>query len=166
MQGISVPDYVRSLPLVALYTFSIYVFLIASFRLVGRRTLGQLTIIDLVIIVIMGSAVETAMVDGNCSFPAGIVSAGTLLLSNRLFAYLSARSHRFRRLISGNPVLVISNGHLIEEHLKRAGLTEEDVMQALRERGCCEISEVKFAVVEADGEINVVENDPRQVKSD
>ena len=156
MHGISVPDYVRSLPIVALYTFTIYVFLIASFRLMGRRTLGQLTVVDLVIIVIMGSAVETAMVDGNCSLPAGFVSAGTLLLTNRLFAWLALRSNRARRLLSGNPVLVVTNGHFIEEHLKRAGLTEEDVLEALRSRGFSDLSEVKFAVMEVDGEINVV----------
>jgi len=154
--GIALPDYVRSLPLVALYTLTIYLLLIAAFRLIGSRQLGQLTIIDVVIILIMGSAVETAMVNGNCSLPAGFVSAGTLLLANRAIGLLAARSRRVHRMVACSPTLVVSNGQIIEEHLKRAGLTEEDVMQALRARGCCEVSEVRFAVMEEDGEINVV----------
>ncbi len=150
------PDYVRDLPIVALYTFTIYIFLILAFRFFGRRQLGQLTVIDLVIIIVMGSAVETAMVNGNLSLPAGIVSASTLLLTNRSINLLSRRSNWFRRLVSPGPILLISRGHIIEEHCKRSGLTDEDIREAIRERGCLDVKDVKFAVMEEDGEINIV----------
>ncbi len=163
--GLNIPDYVRSLPTVVLYTLTIYVFLILGFRFFARRTLGQLNVVDLVIIVIMGSAVETAMIGGNISLPAGLVSATTLLVANRVFAYVVSRSKRLRRLIGGGPVLVVSHGHIIEERLKRNGLTEEDVMEALRERGCCDLADVKYAVMEEDGEINVVEMDHPVIKA-
>jgi len=156
LRTVFIPDYVRDLPFVALYTLIIYLFLIAAFRYVGRRQLGQLTVVDLVIILAMGSAVETAMVNGNLSLPAGLVSASTLLAANKLITVLSCRWKWFRKLVSPGPVLLISRGQFIDEHLKRHGLTHDDVIQALRERGCCDIAEVKFAVMEEDGEINVV----------
>jgi uncharacterized membrane protein YcaP (DUF421 family) len=152
----SMPDYVRDLPVVALFTLTIYVFLILAFRLVGRRQLGQLTVIDLVIILIMGSAVETAMVNGNLSLPAGLISASTLLLANAVVNALAHRFNWFRRLVSPPPVLLISQGQIIEEHLKRQGLTHDDLLEAIRERGVADIKDVKFAVLEEDGEINVV----------
>jgi uncharacterized membrane protein YcaP (DUF421 family) len=151
-----IPDYVKDLPIVALYSLSVYILLIAGFRLLGRRQLGQLTVIDLVIIVIMGSAVETAMVHGNLSLLAGLVSASTLLLANRLIGLAAHRSKRLRRIVSPGPVLCISNGHMITEHLKRNGLTPEDVYHAIRARGFGDICEVKYAVMEEDGEINAV----------
>ncbi len=154
-----IPYYIQDLPIVALYTFIVYVLLIVGFRFIGRRQLGQLNVVDLVIILIMGSAVETAMVHGNVSLPAGIVSAGTLLLTNRLITKLASKWSVFRRFVSPGPVLIVSRGKMIEEHIKRYGLTEEDVLQAIRQRGYDDLSKIKFAVMEEDGEINVVCND-------
>ena len=157
-----VPDYIRNLPFVAAYTFLIYVFLVVGFRLLGRRQLGQLTVIDLVVIIVMGSAVETAMVNGNTSLPAGFVSAGTLLLTNRLLSFALSRSKWLRHRIGGGAMLLVNYGHIVEEHLRRAGLTHADVEQALRARGYDGPAGVKFAVLEEDGEINVV---PMDVKT-
>ncbi len=151
------PDYVKTLPLVALYTCVIYVFLVLSFRLGGRRQLGQLTVVDLVVIIVMGSAVETALIGGNVSLPAGFVSAGTLFLADRLFAFAFYRSKRLRHLLGGGPLLLVHYGEYVEEHLHRAGLTKTDVDEAIHERDCLGVSDVKFAVLEEDGEINVVQ---------
>ena len=142
--------------LVAWHTLAIYLFLIVAFRIVGRRQLGQLNVIDLVILVVMGSAVETAMVAGDTSLPAGLVSAATLLLANRAIAAVLSRSRRWRRLVSGDPVLLVKEGQFIEEHLRRAGLTHDDVLEALREREECDVSHVKFAVIETNGAITVI----------
>jgi len=154
----SIPDYVRDLPIVALNTFCIYVLLILAFRFLGRRQLGQLNVIDLVIILIMGSAVETAMVHGNLSLPAGLVSASVLLLTNKLISALANRFKFLRKIVSPGPILLVNRGSVIDEHLKRSGLTHDDVLEAIRERGYSDVSNVKFAVMEEDGEINVVPN--------
>ncbi len=141
---------------VILHTAAIYFCLILGLRFLGRRQLSQLTLVDLVIVVIMGSAVETSMVAANTSLLAGLCSAATLLLLDRLLSLLFFRSKRLRQLIGGVPVLLISEGRFLEEHLRRAGLTEADVLEAIRERGQANPDNVKFAVLEIDGEINVV----------
>jgi len=160
----TVPDYVRDLPTVVLFTVSIYLFLVLGFRFVGRRTLGQLTVIDLVIVIIMGSAVETAMVDGNVSLPAGLVCAATLFATNRLFSFLSTRSKKFARFLGGGPVVLAHNGLAVHRSLVRVGLTEDDLLSAIRERGVSDIANVRFAVMEEDGEINVVERHHNSLK--
>ncbi len=141
---------------VALHTFCIYLLLILGLRLIGRRQLGQLSAVDLMIILLLGSAVETAMVSGNTTLPAGLVSAATLLGTNALLTGVLSRSRRLRHLVQGGPVLLVHNGHLVEEHLRKIGFTAADVMEALRERECAELKEVRFAVMETDGRINVV----------
>jgi uncharacterized membrane protein YcaP (DUF421 family) len=138
------------------HTITIYLFLVVMFRLVGRRQLGQLNAIDLVIIIVMGSAVETSMVAGNTSLAAGLVCASTLLFVNRLIAFLMLRSRRWRHIVAGNPILLIKDGHFLEEHLRRAGMTQEDVIEALREREEARVEDVKFAVLELDGGITVI----------
>jgi len=141
---------------VILHTAVIYTFLILMLRFAGRRQLGQLTTIDLVIIILLGSAVETAMVNGNTSLPAGLACATTLLLLNRLISRLLLRSRRLRHLIDNGPMVLIHDGKFMDEHLRRAGLTRSDVMEALREREEGDVTQVRFAVLEVDGTINVV----------
>ena len=141
------------------HTLFVYFFLIFMVRILGRRQLGQLNVVDLVVIIILGSAVETAMVAGITHLDAGIVCALTLLLANRGIAFISQRSPRFRRMLSGNPVLLVRNGEFIEEHLKRTGFSKEDVMQAVRERERDSLSDIRFVVLERDGAITVVPND-------
>jgi uncharacterized membrane protein YcaP (DUF421 family) len=139
-----------------LQTLSLYFFLIFALRILGRRQMGQLTALDLVIIILLGSAVETAMIAADTSLIAGLLSAATLLAANRLLTLIVCRSRRLRRMVVGNPVLLVHHGHLIEEHLKKAGLVEADVREAIRERGYSGPEELMFAVLEIDGSINAV----------
>jgi uncharacterized membrane protein YcaP (DUF421 family) len=150
------PTWFQPMLMVFLHTVAIYLFLILMLRFVSRRPLGQLNVIDLVVIVVLGSAVETAMVNGDTSLRAGLVCAGTLFLLNHSIGRLLLRSPKLRRLIIGNPVLLVHNGQFVEAHLRRVGMTHNEVLEAIRERDTAGIEQVKFAVLEVDGTINVV----------
>jgi uncharacterized membrane protein YcaP (DUF421 family) len=141
---------------VVAHTLVIYCFLIFLMRTIGQRTLGQLSVVDLVIIIVMGSAVETAMVNGDTTLQAGLVCAFTLLAANRTIAFFVVRSRRLRKFVVGNPMILVHDGKFLDEHLRRAGLTQEDVMEALREREENRLDDIKFAILEVDGTINVV----------
>ncbi len=150
-----------AIPLLAVFaqTLLIYLFLIVCLGLLGRREISQLTSVELVVLMILGSAVETAMVDGNTSLPAGLVSASTLLVCNRLLTLSLRRWKWLQRLVIGGPVLLVNDGRFLEKHLRNVGLTEADVLQAIRERGYADLSEVRFAVLEVDGSVGVVPRD-------
>jgi uncharacterized membrane protein YcaP (DUF421 family) len=141
---------------VALSTLAIYAFLILMIRLVGRRMMAQLSALDFVVIILLGSAVETAMVGASTSLLAGLVAASVLLVSNRLLTMVMVRSKRLRHLVTGGPVLLVHGGRLLHARLRRLGFTEADVLEALRERGFRDLTDVSSAVLEADGRINVV----------
>ena len=127
--------------------------------LLGRRQVAQLTFVELVVILILGSAVETAMVAGNTTLPAGLVSAASLILANRLFTLLLARWGALRRVVIGGPVILIRDGEFVPNNLRRAGLTPADVEEAIRERGFAGPEEVRYAVLEIDGSVGVVPTD-------
>lgn len=150
---------------VAWHTFTIYVFLIFAFRVIGRGRLGQLTVIDLVTILLIGTCVETSMVAFNNHLDAGLVSAGTLLIVNKLLSALLGRSKRLKNLINADPILLVTDGIILKEHVHQSGLTESDLLEAIREREHAELSEVKYAILETDGEINVVPKDAVVLKS-
>ena len=96
------------------------------------------------------------MVNADTHLTAGLVCAGTLLLLNFVLGRLMLRSKRLRHLVTGGPILLIHDGEFVEEHLRRIGLTKSDVMQELREREYSSIEQIRFAVLETDGAINVV----------
>ena len=150
---------------VIVHTAVIYVFLMFLLHIIGRRQLGQLTVLDLVVVILLGSAVETAMVNGNTSLFAGLVCAGTLLFLNRVFALTFGRARRLRHLANGGAILLVHNGHIVEEHLRRVGLTKADLLEALREREQPGIEDIKFAVMEVDGKINVVPKEAEHHRS-
>lgn len=141
---------------VAANTLILYLYLIFLMRFFGRRQLGQLTPIDLLVVILLGSCVETAMIHGDTSLLAGLVSALTLLIANRLLTLAFSKSKRVRHWMIAGPTLVVHNGQMVEANLRRLGLTPEDVMEGLREREQDDISNVRFGVMESDGTINVV----------
>lgn len=144
---------------VLLHTLAIYLFLILCLSLLSRREIAQLTSVELVIVMVLGSAVETAMVAGNTSLGAGLVSAGALLVANRLLTLALRRWRLLRRLIVGSPLILVRDGHLVPKNLRRAGFTPDDVTSALRERGYVDLAKIRFAVLEIDGSVGVVPAD-------
>ena len=149
----------KNMVVVAVSTLAIYVFLSVAMRLMSRRQLGQLTALDLLIIILLGSSVETAMVHGETSLKAGLVSGTTLFLTNYFVSHFMRRSKRFSHVCGVGPILLVHDGKFVEEHLRRMGLTHEDVLHALRQREQASLKNVRFAVLEPDGQINVIPNE-------
>jgi uncharacterized membrane protein YcaP (DUF421 family) len=141
---------------VALHTLAIFTFLVIGLRTIGRRALAQLGVVDLVVILLLGSAVETAMVAGHTQLSAGFVSAATLLIVNRVLTAILARSRRFRHIVNGLPLLVVHNGELLGGHLRRAGLTPDALAEALRQRGEPDYRDLRQAILEPDGTLHVI----------
>jgi uncharacterized membrane protein YcaP (DUF421 family) len=141
---------------IAIHTTAVYIFLIVVIRVLGRRTFSQLSPTDLTIVLLLGSAVETAMVTASTLLRSGIVSTITLLLLTAILNKLMLKSKKFRHLVNGGPKLLVHDGAYIHENMMRAGLTEGDVNEALRGREIACLDDVKFAVLEPDGSINVV----------
>jgi uncharacterized membrane protein YcaP (DUF421 family) len=107
-------------------------------------------------VLMLGSAVETSMVLASTTVRAGLAAAMTLLVTNYVVSKLYHRYAWFRIAIGGQPMLIVHDGQYVEKNLHRLGLSHDDVLQAIREREQSELSNVRFAVFEPDGEINVV----------
>lgn len=147
---------IAKLFVVVWHTAAIYLFLLVGVRTVGRRILGQLTVVDLVAVILVGSAVETSMVAANTSLAAGLVSASTLFLINAVLSKLVVRSDLARHFCTCESVVLMRDGQFLDGVLYRLGLSHTDIIEGVRARGITRLEDVKYAVLEADGEINVV----------
>jgi uncharacterized membrane protein YcaP (DUF421 family) len=141
---------------VAWHTLVIYVFLILSLSLLGHRETTQLSPVEIVIIMILGSAVETSMVAGDTSLLAGLTSAAILLLCNWGFTRLLNRWRGLRRVLIGHPIPLVYNGKILPKRMQAAGLSQDNLLEGVRQRGYEDLQQVRFAVLETDGSISVV----------
>lgn len=134
----------------------IYVFFLLVFRLMGKRQVGQLTPFDLVLLLIISNVVQNAAIGNDNSLGGGLIGAVAILLLNVLFVEATYRSRRLRHLLEPYPTILIHDGRVLEAHLHRERITRDDLKAALRRSGVVEPSEVRFAVLEANGGISVI----------
>jgi uncharacterized membrane protein YcaP (DUF421 family) len=146
-------------------TAIIYVAIVVGMRLTGSRQLGQMTPFDLVLILLIANAVQNAMVGPDVTILGGLAAALTLLAANRLTAFVTDHVPLFRHAIEGKPALLLNNGELIEAHIRRAGLSDDLVMQAIREHGFASAADIKIAVLEVDGTISIVPSGTETVRT-
>ncbi|GGI98246.1 DUF421 domain-containing protein [Alicyclobacillus cellulosilyticus] len=130
----------------------VYAVLLIALRMVGRRMLGQMTPFDLLTLLLLSNVVQNAMIGPDNSLLGGLAGAVVLLLLNGLVSHRT----RLRRFVEGAPVVLITRGRVMEEHLRREGILLDELMAALREHGIERIEEVDTAILEMDGTISVI----------
>lgn len=145
--------------LILLSSVAVYLFIILAIRLFGKRELSQLSVFDLVFILLISNAVQNAMVLGNETLYGGLAAALSLFTVNYLFKRLQLKFPKFGKIVQGDSIMLVYYGKIIPSHLRLAGISEEEVMQAIREHGVASVSEVDLAVLEVDGNISVLSND-------
>jgi uncharacterized membrane protein YcaP (DUF421 family) len=144
---------------VALRTTAVYLALLLGLRLTGTRQLGQMSTFDLVLLLVIANAVQNAMVGPDTSLAGGLVAAGVLIGWHQVIDRLRRRSRGLARWLSGEGVMLINHGAVLEEHCRRAGVSRDDLLQALREHGVATVEDVRLAVLEPDGAISVIRDD-------
>jgi len=144
---------------VALRTTVIYFALLAGIRLTGARQLGQMSTFDLVLLLIIANAVQNAMVGPDTSLAGGLVAAAVLLIWHGVVDRIRRRSRGLAKFLSGEGIMLINHGVILDEHAHKAGISRDDLLQALREHGVGNVKDVRLAVLEPDGAISVIRND-------
>jgi uncharacterized membrane protein YcaP (DUF421 family) len=156
---VSLPELGSGLPEVALRTGIVYLFLVAALRLSGKRQVGQMSVLELVVILVMSDAVQNSMVGENTTLWGGLVAVVTLLALDFALKALARRSKPLRKAIEGEPRLLARDGRLLEHAIEDEGLEAEEVRAAIRSHGIARVEDVRFAVLETDGSISVVQRD-------
>jgi uncharacterized membrane protein YcaP (DUF421 family) len=119
---------------------------------------------DLLMMVLIADAAQNAMADQYHSITEGLVLCGTLIGWNYLIDWLAYLLPRFGKLLEPPPLPVVRNGQLLRKHMRAELLTEDELMSQLRQQDIYDVSEVKVARVEPDGEITVERVDGEKPK--
>jgi uncharacterized membrane protein YcaP (DUF421 family) len=123
-----------------------YLFILLLTRVVGRRELSSLEPFDLILLVTQNDFSVTGM----------FLAVGTIGLLAVLFSYLPWRFQVLRPVLEGVPAILIEDGKLIEENLKRNRLTREELAAAARVEQIASLDDVRWAVLETSGQISFI----------
>jgi uncharacterized membrane protein YcaP (DUF421 family) len=135
----------------------IYLFLLGLFRVAGKRTLAEVTIFDFVLLLIISEATQQGMIGNDFSITNSVLLVLTLVTLERISDWIAKRSRRVDRVLNDTPTIVVENGRLVEEWAKRYQLTAAQVLeQARKTQGVERLDQIKYAVLERDGDISVI----------
>ncbi len=149
---------------IVLRTGVIYLLVLVGVRLSGKREVGQMTPFDLTLLLLLSNSVQNAMTGPDTSLMGGAVAATTLLVLNYGVAQFSVINRHFRRVVEGQPSLLVHDGKLIEAHMAKEHVSMDELHRALREHGINSTDQVALAVLEVDGSISCLKYD--EIKPD
>jgi uncharacterized membrane protein YcaP (DUF421 family) len=141
----------------------IYLALWLMIRMSGRRTLAQLTAFDFILFLIIGGATQRALIGQDFSMITALIVVTTFVAMDVLVSLLERESTLFGKIVKGVPTVVVENGRPLSGRMKRARITEDDVLEAARRRHGLEgLDDIKFAILEASGEISIIPYERRE----
>jgi len=144
---------------IVLRTAAIYAVVLLGVRLSGKREVGQMTPFDLTLLLLLSNSVQNAMTGSDTSVLGGVMAAITLLSLNYLIAEVSGGNRRFRKLVQGQPSLLVHDGEIIAAHMAKEHVSMDELERSLREHGISSYHSVALAVLEVDGSISCLKYD-------
>jgi uncharacterized membrane protein YcaP (DUF421 family) len=138
----------------------VYAFLIVGLRLAGKRELAQLNPFDLVVLLTLSNTVQNAIIGEDNSVTGGIIGAATLLIVNAFVVRFLYSHERLDRLIEGDADVLIDNGQVLMERLRKELITLPELEAAAHKQGFASLTEVEQAVLEPGGSISFIGKKP------
>jgi len=135
---------------------AVFFFVLVLTRVIGRRELSQLAPFDLILLIILGDALQQGLTQDDYSVTGAILIVGTFAVLQVFMSWLGFRFRGLRPILEGEPLIVVQDGAPIERNLKRERLTLEEVAESARLHEIGSLDEVKWAVLERNGEISFI----------
>lgn len=138
----------------------VYFAIMVLVRISGKRTVGEFTPFDLVVVILIGESTQGALTGGDESVIGALIVSATLIAMNYTVGFITARSKFADKIVEGEAVLLVRDGRVLSDALKRNNVPESDLDEALRAEGVAERGEVRRAFLETDGTISVIKKKP------
>jgi uncharacterized membrane protein YcaP (DUF421 family) len=125
-------------------------------RVIGRRELAQMEPFDFILLIVLGDAIQQGLTQDDYSVTGAVIAVSTIAAVQVGSSYLSFRSRRARKVLEGEPIVVVQEGKLIESNLKRERMTADEIAEEMRVQQIASFDEVQWAILETNGQISFV----------
>lgn len=134
-----------------------YAFLVISLRVSGKRTLAKLNAFDLVITVALGSTLATILLSESVALAEGMTGLVLLIVLQYGVTFISIRSRSFARVVRSEPTLLLRNGSMLSDAMRRARVTEAELETVIRTSGQRGFENIEAVILESDGSFSIIE---------
>ncbi len=142
----------------------LFVIVFIVIRLMGKKELSQIQPYEFVIILLIADLASGPMSDRNMTTFYGIVPILALLVMYMIVSFLLKTNKKVQNIVCGNPVLLVSDGKIIESEMKKQEYMIEDLMSQIRSRGIFKVQDVAYAILETNGNLSVISKAESQGK--
>ena len=136
-------------------TIILYLVLIFVIRMMGKRQIGQMEASEFVVTMLVANLAAIPMQDSGIPLYSGLVPILTVLGVELVLSGVILKSVLFRRFLCGKPVILIENGKILQDNLRRTRVTLDELTGHLRQKDVLDIRAVQFAILETDGNLSV-----------
>jgi uncharacterized membrane protein YcaP (DUF421 family) len=141
---------------IAIRGIALFFFIYLLTRVIGRRELSSLQPFDLILLIVLGDAIQQGLTQDDYTVTGAVIAVGTLAALQVLTSYVSFKVPWARRVLDGDPIVLVQDGRVIEKNLRRERLTVEDVTEQARAQQISSLEDVQWAVFETSGAISFI----------
>jgi uncharacterized membrane protein YcaP (DUF421 family) len=142
---------------IALRAIALYVFVVFVMRMIGRRELSTLTPFDLVLLIVLGDAIQQGLTQDDYSVTGALIAVSALAIMQVITSYISYRVKPFRKILKGEPIILIEDGKLLNQNLRRERIAADDVAEEMRAQQIATFDQVQWAILESNGTISFIQ---------
>ena len=136
-------------------TIILYLTMIVVIRLMGKRQIGQMEPSEFVVSMMVANLATIPMEDDGIALFAGLVPILTILGAELILSYLNLKNSKIRKLLCGKPVILIENGNILQQSLRKTRISLDELTGHLREKDVLDIRSVQYAILETNGNLSV-----------
>ena len=133
----------------------LYLVLVLGVRLMGKRQIGQMEASEFVVTMLVADLAAIPMQDGAIPLLSGLVPMLTVMGLELTLSFFIMKSVVVRKMFCGKPVILIENGKLLQDNLRRTRVTLDELTSHLRQKDVLDLRSVQFAILETDGNLSV-----------
>ncbi|HHT62078.1 MAG: DUF421 domain-containing protein [Bacillota bacterium] len=142
--------------LLIIRTAILYFIVVIAMRAMGKRQVGQLQPFELVVILIISEMAAISMQSTGIPITSSIMPIITIVILQVFLSLLNLKSEKARAIICGKPTILIENGRIVEEELRRTRVNINDLLEQMRSKGCFNIADVEYGILETNGTLNIL----------
>ena len=144
---------------IAYRTIILYILIVICYRIMGKKEVGELSIIDLIVSFSIAELASISIEEPDKSIFASILPITILVVLEITISYIGMKSDKFRKMTDGNPSVIINDGKINYSVMKKLRYTLDDLLTQIRQKSIKSIEEVKYAVLETDGELSIFKDE-------
>ena len=135
---------------------AVYFFIWLVTRGIGKRQLSELSAFQLILLVTIGDLVQQGVTQDDRSVTGAFLAVGTIAMLVAITSGIAYFWPKSRRVIEGLPVIVVNDGHILDEALRTERMPIDELLEEARREGIEDLSKVKLAIVETDGKLSFI----------